>query len=213
MAPCRQFSSSQGLHPTVRDIDGDAPIEMRRELVDAIFSICEGHPEEIDRRRIYEISSHSIGAAVAGNPYGGYRYAVGRDIAGIEWNRVYDLIVRLWQEFSRANLQDDYRNGVNGILAGYGIVWDLNGNGRLQRILPSAAQGRVQAAIQELSNPRFSAAAQLFNDARDAYDDRPRRDVVALGILKTTFATDSIPLKAFVQASLSLSFSNAAALS
>jgi hypothetical protein len=33
----------------------------------------------------------------------------------------------------------------------------------------------VNAAFQELQNPQYAAALQLMNNARDAYDDRPRR--------------------------------------
>jgi hypothetical protein len=48
--------------------------------------------------------------------------------------------------------------------------------GRLQRHLPSPAQTLVAAAITELGDPRFAPALALLNDARDAFDDRPRRD-------------------------------------
>ena len=93
---------------------------MREELVDAIFSICEADEgAHISSRRIYEISQQSMGMGIAANPYGGYRYAVGRDIRAIQWQRVYDLITRLWPEFIRADLQDQYRESVNRILAGY----------------------------------------------------------------------------------------------
>ena len=110
------------------------------------------------------------------NPYGGYRYAVGRDLSRVDWNRVYDLIVRLVPEFRNAGLYDTYREGVNRVLAGHGIVWELTEDGKLQRVLPTSAQIQIQEAIQELNDSRFSAAAQLFRDARDAYNDRPRRD-------------------------------------
>jgi len=52
----------------------------------------------------------------------------------------------------------------------------LGEDGRLHRVLPQAAQAQVQAAITELSEPRFQAALTLMNAARDAYDARPRRD-------------------------------------
>src|SRR5437870_2603358 len=124
MAQFRRFSSHQGLTPAVRTIDRAAPDEMRQELVDVIFSIAEENEGDYIRaRRIYEITQQSIGALIKPNPYGGERYAVARDIRNIEWHRVYDLILRLWPEFSRAHLQHQYREGVNRVLAGYGIVW------------------------------------------------------------------------------------------
>jgi hypothetical protein len=46
----------------------------------------------------------------------------------------------------------------------------------LERVLPVAAQAMVAAAFAELSNPAYAPALQLLNAARDAYDDRPRRD-------------------------------------
>jgi hypothetical protein len=46
----------------------------------------------------------------------------------------------------------------------------------LHRVLPAAAQGMVNAAFEELQNVRYAAASQLMINARDAYDDRPRRD-------------------------------------
>lgn len=66
--------------------------------------------------------------------------------------------------------------GVNRILAGYGIVWELTEAGRLQRHLPTQAQLLVGAVMTELAHPRFAPALILSDAARDAFDDRPRRD-------------------------------------
>ncbi|MBW1788377.1 MAG: hypothetical protein JRK53_17435 [Deltaproteobacteria bacterium] len=71
---------------------------------------------------------------------------------------------------------DQYFEGVNRILAGYGVVWELSETGRLQRHLPLPAYALVNAAIEELRDPRYAAALTLFNSAMDAFDDRPRRD-------------------------------------
>jgi len=180
MAQFRGFSSQEGLNPAVRTIDAAAPDEMRQELVDVIFSIAENNEGDYIRsRRIYEISQQSIGAVIKPNPYGGERYAVGRDIRHVEWQRVYDLIVRLWTEFFSAHLQDQYREGVNRVLAGYGIVWELDETGHLRRTLPPAEQVHIEAAFQELNQPQFESALELFKAAVDAYDDRPRRDLDA----------------------------------
>jgi hypothetical protein len=65
---------------------------------------------------------------------------------------------------------------VNRILSGYGVVWELNDEGRLQRYMPREAQKLVHAAIAELRNARFAPALELFNAARDAFDEHPRRD-------------------------------------
>jgi len=89
---------------------------------------------------------------------------------------VYDLVVRLWPEFSGLGFQEFYRGEVNRVLAAHGVAWDLGTDGRLHRVLPLAAQTQVNAAFTELSVPRYAPALTLFNAARDAYDDRPRRD-------------------------------------
>ena len=65
---------------------------------------------------------------------------------------------------------------MNRILAGYGVVWDLTELGRLQRHLPIPAQSLVEYTIEELRDPRFAPALDLMNSAKDAFDDRPRRD-------------------------------------
>jgi hypothetical protein len=65
---------------------------------------------------------------------------------------------------------------LNRILAGNGVVWDLNGEGRIQRNIPAPARVFIDAAIAELSVPRFAPALVLFDTAQDAFDARPRRD-------------------------------------
>lgn len=172
----RRFSNSQGQNPTVRNIDADAPSGMRQELVDLIFHISEQTQMGPQPRDICHIACQSLGIQAIGNPAAGLRHALGRDVASVDWPRVYDLICRLWPEFETQGFGQPYREGVNRILAGHAIVWELHPDGQLRRVLPQDAQAQVGAAIEELRQPRFGAALQLFNDARAAYDDRPRRD-------------------------------------
>ncbi len=125
---------------------------------------------------VYRIVSQTLGIAPSGQPYGGPRYAAGRDLSKAGWTRVYDVVLRLAREFYRVGRFEEYRDGVNAALAGNGVVWDLNDQGRLERVLPANAQQHVSGAIQELAAPEYGPARQLFNAARDAYDDLPRRD-------------------------------------
>lgn len=125
---------------------------------------------------MHRIICQSLGVSASGQPYSGFRYAAGRDLSKADWHRVYDLICRLWPEFEGAGLTEEYRKGVNRIIASYGVVWELTEEGRLQRHLPTPAQTLVAAAITELRDPRFAPALTLLSDARDAFDDRPRRD-------------------------------------
>lgn len=161
--------------PPVRNIE-DAPQARRHELLDLIFHLAENHPAGVVDDRVYHIICQHCGRMGSANPYGGFRRGASRVIDDVGWPRIYDLIVRLWPEFVQSGQVNEYREGVNHILAGNGVAWDLGEDCRLHRVLPEAAQAQVQAAIAELSDPRYAPALAVFNAARDAYDDRPRRD-------------------------------------
>jgi hypothetical protein len=171
----RDFNFNAGANPPIRNVE-DAPAPMRQEFVDLVFGLAEQNPHAVGEQRLHRIIAQSLGVGAAGQPYAGFRYAAGRDGGRAEWRRVYDLIARLWPEFNAAGLAEQYREGVNRILAAYGCAWDLSVQGHLERVLPVAAQAMVAAAFAELSNPAYAPALQLLNAARDAYDDRPRRD-------------------------------------
>lgn len=171
----REFSAQERKGPTTRTSE-DAPQPMRQELVDLFFSLAEHHEDEIPSEHIYRVTCQSSGIDASGAPYGGFRYATGRDIRRLEWPRVYDLIARLWPDFDRLGLGRQFQEGVNRILAAYGAAWDLGYDGRLSRVLPHVAQAQLEAAIAELSDERFEPALELFKAARDAFDARPRRD-------------------------------------
>jgi hypothetical protein len=171
----RDFSEQSPGSSGARSME-DAPRPMRQELVDLFFSLSEHSQNDVPPEHVYRATAQSLGIEAAGVPYGGFRYATGRDIRGVEWPRVYDLISRLRLDFERHGLGRQFREGVNRILAAYSVAWELGEDGRLSRVLPTAAQVQVASAFAELQNPRFGPALQLFNAARNAYDDRPRRD-------------------------------------
>ena len=173
----RDFSMSGEFVRPARAVDNDAPEALRNELVDVVFHISERHPtSEPTEERLYRVICQSLGFNITANPYGGYRARCSREINRVEWPRVYDLVLRLDREFRGSEALEEYRNGVKELLAAHGIVWDLGDDGRLQRVLPAGAQLQIQAAIEELASPRFAAASAHFRDARDAYDDVPRRE-------------------------------------
>jgi hypothetical protein len=161
----RSFSAGSGDAPRTRDLE-DAPRPMRQELVDVFFNLAEHNEDEISPEHIYRVTCQSLGISSSGMPYSGFRYATGRDVRNIEWPRIYDLISRLWSDFERQGGR--FSQGVNRALAAYGVAWDLGDDGKLHRVLPSAAHVQVQAAITELSDPRFEPALALFNAARTA---------------------------------------------
>lgn len=161
--------------PGVRNVE-DAPRPMRQELVDLFFTIAEHSPDEIPVEHVYRASAQSLGIEASNVPNGGFRYGTGRDIRGVDWTRVYDLIARLWPDFERHGLGRKYRDGVNRILAAYLSAWELDEDGKLNRVLPVAAQAQVSEAFAELNNPRFEPALELLKAGKHAFDARPRRD-------------------------------------
>jgi hypothetical protein len=174
----RDFSAHEGHVPQTRNVE-DAPQPMRQELVDAIYLVTGQTEGRLDADHdLYFTMIQSLGYEAAGNPHAGRRQRIGRDISSQQthWTRIYDLIARLWPEFQRVGFHEIYREVVNRILAGHAVAWDLGEDGRLHRVLPEAAHLQVQAAITELSDPRYAPAGALFRAASDAYDDRPRRD-------------------------------------
>ena len=176
MTHFRQFSSSDEFSSPVRNIDSNAPSDKRNELIDLIFHIVENNSPPLNEQRMHRIICQSLGETASGKPYAGFRHAAGRDLGKADWPRVYDLICRLWSEFESEGLSDQYREGVNRILSGNRVVWDLNEKGQLQRHLPLQAQTMINTAINELNSPEFAPALKLFNAANDAFNDHRRRD-------------------------------------
>ncbi|MCL4706754.1 hypothetical protein KJ068_16415 [bacterium] len=172
----RDFSLSDESIPPVRNVDSDAPREMRNELVDLFFHLIEHSSSSISPDLLYRIICQSLGETASGKPCGGYRYASGRDAGKADWQRIYDLICRLWPEFVTADVKEEYRNGVNRILGAYGIVWELNESGQLRRVLPREVNLQIAAAMAELSQQNYAPARTLLHTALDAYHDRPRQD-------------------------------------
>lgn len=168
----RSFTSQFDEDAAGRTVDNDAPSGLRQEFIDLAFHVLA--PNESYEPNLYRVITQSLGITGAGQPYGGFRYAAGRVISTAEWPRVYDLICRLWPP-PPVYPRDEYRTGVNRILAAYHIAWDLGEDGQLHRVLPPAAQHQVEAAFKELSQPRFAAALGSFRAGMNAYDDRPQR--------------------------------------
>jgi len=119
------FSSSNESEPPTRSIDNDAPEPMRNQLIDHILNVAS-NTASLDHRHFYDIIEQSIGERPSGQPYGGIKYALSRDLGRADWPKVYDVITRLWPEFQREELHGDYREGINRILADNKVVWELD---------------------------------------------------------------------------------------
>jgi hypothetical protein len=171
----RGFSEQSPGSSGVRNLE-DAPPPMRQELVDLFFSLAEHNQEEIPPQHVYQVICQSLGIRPSGSPHSGYRHAAGRAVRDVEWPRIYDLVARLWPDFDKQGHGHRFREGANRILAAYGVAWEMGEDGRLNRVLPVAAQTQVTEVFAELLDPRFGPALELFKLGRNAFDDRPRRD-------------------------------------
>src|SRR6266849_1759126 len=94
-------------NPLNRHVDNDAPVGLRHEFIDLAFNIFE-RAGDFDERRLHHIIVQSLGGFPSGQPYGGARRECSREIARVDWPRVYDLICRLWNELLPGS-QEEYR--------------------------------------------------------------------------------------------------------
>jgi len=163
------------LAPVTRTVDNDAPAPMRNELVDAIFQPIEQNAPT-QAMHFYRVILQSLGRQVAGDPYGGPRYACGRDLTNAEWPRVYDVLTRLWPEVQKLGLQEPYRLNVNRILEQHQIVWSMDEMGFLRRVMPAPVAAQVEEVFRELQTVWYAPALAHLVLARNAYDARPRND-------------------------------------
>jgi hypothetical protein len=168
----RDFTSEQD-EPGHRSIDDDAPAGLRQEIIDAALHVLEMDPD-YSEQRLHRIICQSLGLAPSAEPYGGFRYAIGRDVRKADWKRVYDLICRLFAEVPW-DLKDKYRVSVNRVLTAYHVAWDLAQNGQLVRVVPIAVASQIETTFNELNEARYSPACSLFRDGMAAYNDRPQR--------------------------------------
>jgi hypothetical protein len=169
------FAGPEGHLRGVRNIDNDAPAPMRQQVLAVAYDLlpqCLGAPTE---QQLYYGIEQMLGLQAAGNPMGGRRQRLGRDLGNAEWPRVYDVVSWLWNQFQPAAQQEVFRNGVNEVLAANCVVWDLGVDGNMHRVLPGPAQVQVEATIRELGLAQYAPALGLFSNAVTAYDERPQR--------------------------------------
>ncbi len=177
------FARDQG-SPLARVVQG-APDAMRMQLVAAIYRAAE--EPVFDGRRInvatelYPKISLLLGVRPVAVMHDAYAQRIGRDLEGVPWPMVFEVVLALWEDFRRHGRAEAYRAAINGVFALHGIAWDLDANGRLQRVLPGAAEPQVTAMFAELSRPEFHAARDLANAAQRHFNARPRepRDAVS----------------------------------
>jgi hypothetical protein len=131
-----------------RGRDSEAPDGFRWN-VDLVFTLAGDTP--LGEEHFHRVITQSIGERVSGSPYGGYRYAAGRDVGKAEWVRVYDLLPRLALEFERFGLYERFQRDTNKLLAAYGISWDLDETGQLVRVLPKGLRC-IDSAIRSSSS-------------------------------------------------------------
>jgi hypothetical protein len=159
-----------------RTIDNDAPSGLRLELLDTVFSLADADKHKrVTDWQLYRVLKQSMGLAMAPeSPMAGPRGGAARQLRDLPWQRVYDLICRWRTEFP-LEMRQEYSRRINALLSAYKIAWDLGGDGQLHRVLPAVANTQVEAAFQELNQPRFAAGLTSFREAMSAYHDRPQR--------------------------------------
>lgn len=119
----RNFSAQLNQEqPENRNVE-DAPDGLRHEFIDLAFHVLE-RAMDVDERRLHQIIVQTLGGFPSGQPYGGPRRECSREISRAQWPRVFDLICRLWIELP-GPLRDEYRTGVNRILAGRSMTFTL----------------------------------------------------------------------------------------
>ena len=168
----REFTRSRGLTP--RTIDNAAPSALRLEWISAVFGLAdEGHSNSTN---LYQMINGTLGISDSVKPYGGHAHRAGENLCRAEWERFYDVVLRIYREFSRCGAASKYIAVTNDVLAAHGIVWHLSDGGGLERILPTDVHVNVVAAFEELAEPKYKAACELFLLAKEAFDARPRRE-------------------------------------
>jgi hypothetical protein len=175
LAGIHNFSVQQAAAPVPRNIDNDAPVALRQQLLAITYDLLP-QAHGFSEGDLYYGIEQMLGVQAAGNPMGGRRQRLGRDLGLTEWQRVYDVICWLWNRFQASVLHEAFRQQINIALAASHVVWDLGADGNMHRVLPAAVQAQVQAAFAELSDAQYVPALVLFNAAQAAYDEHPRQD-------------------------------------
>lgn len=162
----------------VRDIDNDAPAAMRVEWVQATFDAGRNSGvAALGEARLYALVNGTLGIVnPAVNPYGGVQHRAQQYVVAADWIRFFDLVIRVAAEFNHHGIGAEYRTIVNRLLAAHAIAWNMANDGRLERVVPAAAQPLIAAAQEALQRHGYRPAYDLFLLAKDAFDARPRRD-------------------------------------
>jgi hypothetical protein len=152
---------------------------MRVEFIDIIFEIAERAADsnyEPTPADVYRIVGQVLGVLdPAVQPYGGFRARTQKYLLQADWPRFYDVVLRLARAIGFRD-EDSYRADVNRLLAAYGVAWQMTEAGIFERVLPAPVAESLRSAIDELNQPAYRAARDLFALAADAFNSIPRRD-------------------------------------
>jgi len=174
------FDFARGQGAPVARVVQDAPAAMRMQLVAAIYRAAEEPVFDGGRisvaKELYPKISLVLGVRPVAVMHDAYAQRIGRDLEGVPWPMVFEVVVALWEDFRRHGRSEMYRAAVNGVFAMHGIAWDLGPDGNLHRVLPEPAHAAVDEMFAELADPQFAHVRALAQAAQDHYDARPRRD-------------------------------------
>lgn len=176
MRGIREFSKGFG-NPKDRSIGDRVPGGFLNEFIDLVFVTG------IEDVHAYRVMLASSGMRGPGKPYAGNYHGLQRDLADLEWTRVLDLIPRMYREVEKLDAGrytgepelPGYVEGVNRLLAGYNLAWDLTTDGTLVRAVSPHAREAQDSALDAISDERFEGARQPFIDGLEALNGRPMR--------------------------------------
>lgn len=158
----------------------DAPQEMRRQLVDALYRAADAPIFDATRISVnddlYPAISLMLGVQPVRVMHDAYAQRIGKNLGDTSWPMVFEVVVAMFQRLARFGRGDVFRDAVNAIFAMHGVAWDLGADGRLHRALPEGVQTQVAAMFAELADPRYDGARRLAQTAQAQYDARPRQD-------------------------------------
>lgn len=180
----RDFSRT--LSTPARTVDYDAPHELRLEWLANIYDLAKEAEERahlagnykkcLTTEAVYVIVNGTLGILDSTRPSCGFLTRASTNLSGANWERFYDVVLRLFKEFKKYSEDTEFVKRTNEVLAAHGSAWCLTNHGTLERVIPQEVQTEVELFFSELNDPRYKGAKDLFALAKTAFDARPRRD-------------------------------------
>ena len=180
------FSEREGLAPQPEtQADDYLPPWVREGITNEIKDFIENNPPvDSPHLDIYSLFRPYIWRVLQreppNNPVGGpWAMYIPRTLTQCSWWQFYDIIEQISACINQS-WGDEYISAfserVNTILAGDGIPWRLDHQGRVIRALNPQVVSQIQEARTLLTNPRFRGPDEQFERAVGYMSERPEPD-------------------------------------